>query len=475
MEFGMQLRQKLGLRLEQKLAPQLIQSMELLQLPLLELQARIDQELQENPTLELLEETDSPDSSSSDTSTDELTDAERAELDKFDSMDGEWDQYFQETSRPRRNDDDNDVNSAIANTAAPPDTLQEFMMEQIRMLDLPETTMDLAEEIIYNLDDGGYLRYPLEEIVESYNKEIPMDLARDVLRLIQRVGPPGVGARDITECLLLQLVGAQNAILEKLIVTYHLDDVQNNRLPKIAKDTGRDIEEVKAAVERISHLNPKPGETISASHARYIIPDMEVKYVDGRYEIALQDSYMPHIRISPYYRKMLERGERNSKVTQYVRNKIAAANWLISSLEQRKDTLQRIGNEIVRVQKDFFEEGVSGLHPLRMQDVADAIGVHVATVSRASADKYMDTPRGVYPLKFFFSGGLGTTGGGRQARKSVEQELRQLIDAENKHKPISDGEIVKQLRGEGIEIARRTVAKYRNQLGIPSASLRKEH
>jgi RNA polymerase sigma-54 factor len=469
MDLGMQLRQKLGLRLEQKLAPQLIQSMELLQLPMLELQARINQELQENPTLELLEETETPGSSSEDET------ADQEEIDKYEAMDEEWDQYFRETSRPRRSDDERDVNQAIANTAAPPDTLQEYLVEQIRMLDLPEEMMELAEEIIYNLDDSGYLRYSLNDMVESSNGKFSLPEAREILRLIQSVGPPGVGARDIAECLLLQLNGAVNSVLEKLIVTYHLDDIQNNRLPKIAKDTGRSLEEVKTAVERISHLNPKPGETISASHARYVIPDMEVKYVEGRYEVALQDSFVPGIRISPYYRKMLERGERNSKVTRYVRNKIAAANWLISSLEQRKDTLQRIGNEIVRVQHGFFEEGVSGLRPLRMQDVADAIGVHVATVSRATADKYVDTPRGVYPLKFFFSGGLDTTDGGRQARKSVEEELKQLIDAEDKHKPISDGEIVKRLNENGIEIARRTVAKYRNQLGIPSASLRKEH
>jgi RNA polymerase sigma-54 factor len=446
--------------------------MELLQLPMLELRARIDQEMQENPTLELIEE--SPDSSS-DSSADDEQPVEQAELDKYEAMDEEWDQYFRETSRPRRSDDESDVNEAIANTAAPPDTLQEYLLEQIRMLDLPETTMQLAEEIIFNLDDGGYLRYSLKDIVESLDGNISLGLAREVLRLIQSVGPPGVGARDITECLLLQLDVSPNSVLEKLIVTYHLDDVQNNRLPKIAKDTGRTIEEVKNAVERISHLNPKPGETISASHARYVIPDMEVKYVDGRYEVALQDSYVPGLRISPYYRKMLERGERNSKVTRYVRNKIAAANWLISSLEQRRDTLQRIGNEIVKVQNGFFEEGVSGLRPLRMQDVADAIGVHVATVSRATADKYVDTPRGVYPLKFFFSGGLDTSDGGRQARKSVEEELKQLIDAEDKHKPISDGEIVKRLKENGLEIARRTVAKYRNQLGIPAASIRKEH
>ena len=235
------------------------------------------------------------------------------------------------------------------------------------------------------------------------------------------------------------------------------------------------MEAVKAAVERIAHLNPRPGEQMSTPPARYIVPEMTVKYVDGKYEVALQDSFIPPIRVSPYYRNMLKAGGRDPKVLKYVRGKITAGNWLISSLEQRRDTLQRMGNEIVRVQKGFFEEGLAGLQPLRMQDVADVIGVHVATVSRAAADKYIDTPRGVYPLKFFFTGGLDTTDGPKQARRSVEEELQSLIDSEDKKHPISDGEIVKQLKEKGVEIARRTVAKYRTQMDIPSSALRKEH
>lgn len=473
MEFSMQLRQDLRLQQRQMLMPQQIQSMELLQLPMMELRARLDQELQENPALEMVEEAesspDAPDGS------DDRTDSEE-QFDKLDSMDGEWDRYFQSTSRPKRSSgDESDVNQALANTAAPPETLQEYLIEQVRMMDLPSELRDLAEGIAYSIDDSGYLRYPLGDVVDSVENGHAMSQAREVLLLIQRIGPPGVGARNVTECLLLQLNGTVDSVLEKLLITYHLEDIQNNRLPKIAKDTGRTLEEVKEAIDRIAHLNPRPGDMISATHARYIIPDLAVRYVEGRYEVVLLDGYLPTIRVSPYYREMLKGAKGDPKVVKYVRNKIGAADWLVSSLEQRRDTLQRIGNEIVRVQKGFFDEGAAGLKPLRMQDVADVVGVHVSTVSRGIADKYVDTPRGVYRLKFFFTGGLDTTNGQTQTQRSVKEEIRALIDMEDKHVPISDGDIVKKLNEKGIEIARRTVAKYRSQLDIPSSSLRKQH
>lgn len=475
MDHSMQMTQRLGLRLEQKLSPQLIQSMELLQLPMMELSARIDQEMQENPTLELAE-AEEPRESPESSADDGEFNADETDFDKLSGMDKEWDQYFQATSRPRRRSgEESDANQALANTAAPSETLQEYLAEQMRMMDLPDGLAELAEGIVYNIDDGGYLRYSLREVVESFNGKYTIRQAGDILRIIQRgAGPPGVGARDITQCLLLQLNGFDST-LEKLLITFHLEDIQNNRLPKITRDTGRSMEAVKAAVEHIAHLNPRPGEQLSAPHARYIVPEMTVKYVDSKYEVGLQDSFIPPIRISSYYRNMLKASGSDSKVLKYVRGKIAAGNWLISSLEQRRDTLQRMGNEIVRVQKGFFEEGLGGLKTLRMQDVADVIGVHVATVSRAAADKYIDTPRGVYPLKFFFIGGLETTGGTKQTRRSIKEELQALIDSEDKKHPISDGEIVKQLKEKGTEIARRTVAKYRTQMDIPSSALRKEH
>lgn len=475
MDFSMQLSQKLGLRLEQKLAPQLIQSMELLQLPMMELLTRIDQELQENPALELVENIESPVEPASVAET-ELTEAEEEVFKKLDSMDGEWDQYFKSTLRPRQSGDEADVNQALANTAAAPETLQEYISEQIRLIDLSDELGKLAEAIIYSIDDSGYLRYPLKDAVESLDGTYTIRQAREVLRIIQNVGPPGVGARNITECLLLQLNGAEEDFtLEKLLITFHLKDIQNNKLPRIARETGRTIEDVKDAVDCITHLHPRPGETVSSSHAQYIVPDMVVKYVDGRYEIALQDNFFPNIRVSPFYLKMMKSDKRDPTVLKYVRSKIGAAGWIVSSLEQRRNTLQRIGNEIVSVQQGFFEEGASGLKPLRMQDVADTIGVHVATVSRAVSGKYIDTPRGIYRLKFFFTGGIETVDGHREARHSVEEELKALIDSEDKRHPISDGEIVKELKGKGIEMARRTVAKYRTQMNIPSSARRKEH
>jgi RNA polymerase sigma-54 factor len=298
----------------------------------------------------------------------------------------------------------------------------------------------------------------------------------DVLDIIRKAGPPGIGATDLAESLLIQIEGTdEDAVIQKLLVTFHLEDIRSNRLPKISKDTGRPIGEIKTAIEHLARLTPRPGEDWSTIRTRYVVPDLEVKYVEGRYEVAPQDTFLPAIRVNSYYKKMLDSKDADSKVLKYVRGKVSAADWLISSLEQRRDTLQRIGNEIVRVQKDFFEDGVSGLKPLRMQDVADAVGVHVATVSRAAAGKYVDTPRGVYPPKFFFSGGLETSGGGVQARRSVEEEMRTLIDAEDKRHPLNDGEIVKKMKEKGIAIARRTVAKYRGQLGIQAGSLRKEH
>ncbi len=471
MDLSLQLSQKL--KMEQRLMPQLIQSMEVLQMPLMELRSMIDKQLQENPVLEM-----SGSGGLETPVTDMSPDTEKEEaLKELQKLDEEWREYFYPGAyRGRGGTADEEGLDMMDTVTAPPQSLQDYLAQQVHIMNLDERRMRLAEEIIYSLDDRGYLCYPLRSIIEDMDGGYTLREALDVLEIVRGAGPPGVAAHDLVECLLMQLeVPGEEFVLEKLIITFHLEDVVENRIPLIAKCTGRSIEEVKNAISTISHLKPVPAEGWSAQHAHYVVPDMVVKEVDGRYEVALQDSFIPSIRISPYYRELLESGKVDPETVKYIRKKIAAANWLVSAMEQRRDTLQRIGNEIVRVQKDFFEKGPAGLKPLRMQDVADAVGVHVATVSRAVADKYIDTPRGIFPLKFFFTGGVGTSDGSVKSRRGVEEEIRSLIESEDRRHPLSDGEIVKRLKAKGIDIARRTVAKYRQQMGIPSSSKRKEH
>ena len=471
------LQQRLELRM--KLAPQIIQSIEILQLPTLELQQRLKQELLENPVLEmqdLVDEDEEQEAAAADAPRDERAESDE-EFEKMERMEEAWRDYSSQT-RPRRVDTSEPDRKleAMQNTAARPISLQDYLFDQFTLLDGDEDLSEVAENLIYNIDDDGYLQYPLEEILESMEGRATLEQAERALAVIQGLDPPGVGARDLAECLLLQMRrDASDHALVRQLIGEHLEDLYMNRIPKIAKAVGTSVEAVKAAVAFISHLNPRPGTAFSSETPPYVIPDILVEYDDGEYQVRLQDDRLPRVYVNSAYNRLLRDGRTSDTAKDYIRSKIQAARWLIDSIEQRRHTLYSIARCVVDIQRPFLEKGVSALVPLKMQTVAEATGVHVSTVCRAIADKYAQTPLGIFPMRFFFTGGTRTTDGRLRSRKSVKELVRQVVDRENKANPLSDDEIAAKLQADGIDIARRTVTKYRKAMDIPSSRRRREY
>ena len=464
----MKLQTTLQPRLEQrlKLAPQIIQSIEILQLPILALQERIEQELEENPTLELESpsETESP-AEEPDTEVERLTN----------SMD-EWRDYFSQTETRRSVSDKDEKLEAMQNTSDKPITLHEHLINQLHLLTIPDHLSEIAENIILNLDHNGYLPYPLEEIVRGMEPVRTIEEGRAGLEIVQRLEPRGVGARDLQECLLLQLDHRDpHYDLKRKLISEHLKDIEQNKLPRVAKACGLGIEAVKALLIEIGHLNPRPGSLFSDELVPYVIPDVIVEMNEGKYEVILQEHYLPHLYISPEYQRMLRDSRNGTEARDWIRRKIESASWLIKAIEQRRNTLYRVASKIVELQKDFLDHGISRLHPLKMQEVADAISMHVSTVSRAISGKYMQTPRGIYDMKFFFTGGMNMADGQEQSWDAVKQKLREITAQEDKKNPLSDDEIMKKFAESGTPIARRTVTKYRKALRIPSSRQRRQY
>jgi len=460
-------------RLEQrlKLAPQVIQSIEILQLPTLALEGLIQQEMADNPVLEMKEvkpaETAEPA---------EPAQTEPAEDDDEDPVEREmredWREFFGERPRRRASELSDRKQEAMMNTAARPMTLQEYLLAQWRLLEKAPAVAAAGTDIIYNLDDGGYLQYPLEDLIANASPRHTLEDAREALNLVQSLDPPGVGARNLKESLLLQ-VGPDGPSLIREIIENHLEDIEQNRLPRIAQKTGVDIHEITAAVEYISKLNPRPGGNFGGQAAPRIMPDVLVEYTDKGYEVRLEDDRVPNLFISSLYEKLANSPDASEATKKYLRDKIRAARWLIDAIEQRRTTLYRIASAIVEFQTDFLDYGLSHLKTLRMQEVADKVGVHVSTVSRAIADKYIQTPRGIFPMKFFFTGGIPNGAGEAHTWRTIRQEIKDLVDKEDKARPLADDEIAHILSGKGSPVARRTVAKYRKTLHIPSSRRRR--
>lgn len=484
METSLSQRQELRLRL----APQILQSIEILQLATLDLKGLIEREAEINPTIEI--QTEDPlsipegnDREGPDGVEAQLAptkDSLEAEFERLERLNEQW-KEFSGSYRPRAGGEEKDKKlEAMQNTSDGGESLQEVLEMQLAELNLKERDQKIAQYLIWNIDDNGYLRYKLdEEFVRACEVEPPCTLeeAEDVLELIQGFEPPGVGARDLRECLLIQLEQSNVANrydLEIRIVRDHLDDVVSNRLPKIARALGEEVELIDEAITFIRTLNPKPGRLFSNDQVHYVIPDVVVEQIDGKWEVRVEDAYIPRIHISKHYQEMLKSGADDPKVRAYVKKKIDSAKWLMESIEQRKSTLHRIAQEIVDYQTPFLEKGLEALRPLKMQYIADRVGVHVSTVSRAIAEKYMQTPRGIFALKFFFTGGTTRADGEEKSIVAVKQKVRDICEKEDKAHPLSDEEIASALKAEGLDIARRTVTKYRKQLGIPSSRQRRK-
>jgi len=510
MELG--LSQHQTIKQIQTLSPQMYMSMEILCLNSLDLEERVETELENNETLEVAERTKEEETpAEAAASAAESTEAQ----DSFEKRFEEWDRYSREeygaSRSPSSYDGDRDEKlEALSNTEGRPTSLQEHLEGQVHLLDQGEIAaitgplspeewrriLDLCVDIIYNIDNRGYLMYSLEEI-QAWLGEPPapgslvsdggtepvaaasrpsLELLGKALRVVQSLDPPGIGGRDLKECLLLQLHrDRQEYPIEEKIIESHLEELGHNRLPKIAKALGVSLEEVKTAAENIASLNPLPGKLYGGEMARFVKPDVMVEEIEDKYEVRVDNEYVPRLQISPHYRNLYRASRDNPELKKYLKKKMDNAEWLIAAIHQRQSTLRKIAQEIVDIQSGFLDHGISHMKPLKMAEVAERVGVHVSTISRAISAKYMQTPRGIFPMKFFFTGGAARSDGTVEARGSVIQRIKDLIANEDKSSPLSDIDIVRKLAESNINISRRTVTKYREAESIASSRERRSY
>jgi RNA polymerase sigma-54 factor len=355
------------------------------------------------------------------------------------------------------------------------ETLQQNLIGQLNQSVLSASDRKAAELIIGNIDDNGFLQSTPEEM--ALNSGIPKEDFEKMLALIQSFYPSGVGARDLRECLLIQLArGGKERSLEYKIVSEHMADLGKRRFPEIARRMGISVEDVQKAADNIARLNPRPGQVFAAAPQNYVLPDVMVEKVDGEYQIVLNNEQIPHLRISNLYKDIIASGNtQSSDVKDYIRDKIRSGKFLIRSIHQRQQTILNIARQIVSRQRDFLEHGPSHLKPMTMGEVADAVGLHETTVSRAVSGKYMATPQGVFETKYFFTSGYQTATGESLSNTSVKEAILDLVKHESGSAPLSDHEIVEILGERGIPIARRTVAKYRTELNILPSHMRRKY
>ena len=482
------LNQSTQLRQELKINPRLYQAMDLLYMPLLDLQQHLKQELLNNPFLEMVEPEDEDEEEGTETeepapqeeektSTNDEIDWEGILLDGFDAggrrEEHEEKEYYEPVTVDTRD-------------------LGDHLRDQIALLDLNPRQMLLAEEFIGNINEDGYLACPVEDIRQSINEvvleaaeaagrdqdEIPIYDEEEVQRMLETVQglePAGVGARDLRECLMLQLrdAGLEQSVPYRLVRDC-FDELINHRWSEISKRFGISPADVQKAADEIAKLDPKPGLMYSDASDNYIIPDLVVDKIDGKYHVFLNDANLPRLKLSRAYQEIArDKKKFEGENKEFISNKLNSANWMIQAIEQRRQTMLKVMNYIVERQRDFFEKGVQYLKPLTLREVAEVISMHESTVSRVTNEKFVQTPRGVLPLKFFFSSGLSTTGGEDVSARGIKDQIQKLVENEDPKHPLTDQAIVNILKESGVQIARRTVAKYRDQLGVLSARMRK--
>ena len=476
---GTQLKQEL------KINPRLYQAMDLLYMPLLDLQQHIKQEMLNNPFLELEEPTVSEEDvvatetqkeKEENTKDKDEIDWEEILLDGFDSggrrAEYEEREYFEPVTVDTRD-------------------LYDHLRDQLLLMRQSPRQILVGEEIIGNIDEDGYLTCSLEQIRQSLNEWLeetggfededepqpPFETPdiEGMLHTIQGFDPPGIAARNLRECLLLQLRDAEHEdTLAFTIVDRYFDQLINHRWSEISKDLGITPKEVQNAADDIAKMDPKPGLKYAAPSDNYIVPDLVVEKIAGEYLVFLNDTSLPRLKLSRTYREIArDKNKFRGENKEFISTKLNSANWMIQAIEQRRQTMLKVMNFIVDRQREFFEKGVQYLRPLTLREVAEVINMHESTVSRVTNEKFVQTPRGVYPLKFFFSSGLATTSGEDVSARGIKARIQKLVSDEEAKKPLTDQAIVNILREEGIQIARRTVAKYRDQLGILSARMRK--
>jgi RNA polymerase sigma-54 factor len=485
---------------KQVLAPRMIQSMEILQLPIIALQERIEQEMEDNPVLEQIEPTEDAQFDEEIDRPDAPTESERElvvqegtnnedDFERLMNMADNLPDEYEERSRPSRGQMEAEADrrhDTMANMVARPESLLEYLEHQLSWYDLSAEVNKYCERIIYNLDSNGYLKTSLEDLIPPPPAELngnaegwradQMTLAEEALAIVQRLDPLGVGARNLKECLLLQLTPGLLFYEElQVLIEHHLEDIENNRLPLISKKTGFSIETIQEAWEDLRTLKPKPGSEFNENFAPAVTPDVYIDRAEGGgYEVRLEDGDLPSLYISPTYRRLLQDPGTNAETREYIKRKVNSAQWIIEAIEQRRSTLTRVSQAIVDHQIKFLDDGPEHIEPLKMQQIADKVGVHVTTVSRAVDDKWMQTPRGIFPLKRFFVGGTTSADGEEVAWDKVRLKLQEIVDDEDKTKPYSDDALVDELAKHGITVARRTVTKYRKAMDIPSSRQRRD-
>ncbi len=453
----------------QVLAPQLQQSLQILQVPMLELRNLIQQEIETNPTIEI--ESTEPTIEDKQREQDEF----KEEFDRLAKLDEEWRDYMaQNSTYSSRSSDEEERRQFFFDSLVKEETLQQHLLEQAQSSELSADDQTIAELIIGNIDDRGFLQSSPDEIAANTGMDTA-DLER-VLEIVQTFHPVGVAARDLRECLLIQLrrLGKEQSI-EFRIVERHIEDLGKHRFPEIARRLSTTPEQVQRAANFIATLDPKPGQIFTSDPNSYVLPDVTVEKILGEWMISLNGDQIPHLRISNTYKDLMAKDGNGSEVKDYIRDKIRSGKFLIKSIHQRQQTISNIAHEIIGRQKEFLDYGPSSLKPLTMVQIADAVGVHETTVSRAISGKYMATPHGVFEMKYFFTPGYQTAAGESMSNTSVKGAIAELVKSEDTRNPLSDKEIVEVLGQRGIPIARRTVAKYRTELNILPSNMRKQY
>ena len=491
--------QDLRLRQTQSLvlAPQLRQSLKILQVAALDLRSVIQEELQNNPTLEELpmdgislekaaedrakeehgqngdggEHTAAPNGN-------EPPEREQMDFSKeyeiLTKLDDDWRDFMSNAGGAQPfTADDAEKRQHFFDSLVSETSLQEHLMRQAEMTDLDESAMTAMQHLVGSLDDRGFLMETPADV--SLQTQLPLETVQIALQALKTFEPAGIGAKDLGECLLLQLrAKGRSDSLAARIVRDHFALLTRRRIPDIARKLGSGMDDVQVAIEEIGTLDPAPGRRFADDSNRVVVPDVTVEEDHGEWKITLNNDYIPRLRISNTYKEMIAKGALSKDERDYVRERMRSGKFLINSIEQRQQTIERITREIIRAQEDFFKEGVSKLKPLTMTQIADVVGVHETTVSRAIANKFIRTPHGVFDFKFFFTSGYQAESGDAVSNTSVKEMIGELINLEDKGRPLSDQEIVAKLQEKGIALARRTVAKYREELGLLPSNLRRD-
>lgn len=488
-----------GMALQQVLSPQMQQSLALLQAPVMELRALVEQEMSVNPVLEEispmdraasaeaesggapernpLDPTEPPADVLFDPATEKpngaAVDDFQVTLERLTQMDQEWRDHFSQTNVPLRQAEvDDEKRQFLMDSLTQAVSLRGNLEAQLQLVDMPPDLRSAAELIIGNLTDEGYLATPLSALAQT--SDVSQERLEAALAFVQSLEPAGIAARDLRECLLLQLERrGQKESLEYVVVRDHLEALGRRRYHDIGAKLGIFWDEVQDAAENIAKLRPRPGSELSSVEPEYVVPEVTVSRGENGYQVTLNDEPLPKLRISHTYKDLLTQASSNSEVRDYLRDKIRAGKFLIRCLDQREQTIKRIAEEIVRRQHEFFEHGRASLKPMTMAQVAEAVGVHETTVSRAVAAKYMDSPQGLIEMRALFTSGVATSDGGSVASTGVKELIGELVRNEDSAHPLTDDQIEAQLKAQGIKIARRTVAKYRGEMKILPVAMRR--